>query len=139
MEVKVSTIKKLIPLFLILSVISVVSYNIYNEKRIEKLREIEIKKDLEEAIDREYKSLLIEYNSIVETIQDYNYSTVFRSRYLYKLNKLLEKPNRYTKEGGSYYDLNNFEEEFKNNITEDKEILRILAARNVYKNIIGDD
>lgn len=139
MEVKVNTIKKLIPFVILLSVISIISYNIYNEKRIEKMREIEMKKDIEEAIDREYKSLLREYNSIVETIQDYNYSTDFRGKYLYKLNKLLDSPNRYTKDGWYYYDLKNFEEEFENKKTEDKEILRIIAARNVFKNILGDD
>lgn len=59
-----------------------------------------MKEDIEEAIDREYKDLLEEYNSIIETIQDYDYSTDFRSKYLYKLNKLLDSPNRYTKMDG---------------------------------------
>lgn len=139
MEVKVNTLKKLIPLVLFLFVISIISYNIYNEKRIEKMREIEMKKDIEEAINSEYESLLSEYNSIVEIIQDHNYSTDFRGKYLYKLNKLLDKPNRYTKDGWHYYDLRNFEEEFNNNKNEDKEILRRLAAQNVYKKIIGDE
>lgn len=139
MEVKVNTIKKLIPFVILLSVISIISYNIYNEKRIEKMREIEMKKDIEEAIDKEYKSLLREYNSIVETIQDYSFSIDFRGKYLYKLNKLLDSPNRYTKDGWYLKDLDNFEEEFNNKKAEDKEILRIIAARNVCKNILGDD
>ena len=97
------------------------------------------KEDIEEAIDREYKDLLEEYNSIIETIQDYDYSTDFRSKYLYKLNKLLDSPNRYTKNGWYHIDLGDFEDNFETNKDEDKEILRSIAARNVYKKILGND
>lgn len=113
MEIKVKTLKKYIIIASALLIISIISYNIYDKKRTEEMREMEMKKDLEEAIDREYKSLYSEYNSIIETIRNSDYSGNFRHRYLYKLNKILEYPNRYTKYGSTYGDLNDFEEEFE--------------------------
>lgn len=139
MEVKVKTLKKYILFIVVFSVISIIAYNVYDKKRTEKMREIEMKEDIEEAIDREYKDLLEEYNSIIETIQDYDYSTDFRSKYLYKLNKLLDSPNRYTKNGWYHIDLGDFEDNFETNKDEDKAILRSIAARNVYKKILGND
>ena len=118
MEIKVKTLKKYIIIASALLIISIISYNIYDKKRTEEMREMEMKKDLEEAIDREYKSLYSEYNSIIETIRNSDYSGNFRHRYLYKLNKILEYPNRYTKYGSTYGDLNDFEEEFEKNKAE---------------------
>lgn len=81
MEIKVKTLKKYIIIVSTLLIASIIFYNIYDKKRTEEMREIEMKKDLEEAIEREYKSLLREYNSIIETIRDYEYSSDFRHRY----------------------------------------------------------
>ena len=61
MEVKVKTLKKYILFIVVFSVISIIAYNVYDKKRTEKMREIEMKEDIEEAIDREYKDLLEEY------------------------------------------------------------------------------
>lgn len=41
------------------------------------------------AVDREYKQLVLEYNDIVETIIDDEYSYDFRCRYVRKLNEFL--------------------------------------------------
>lgn len=139
MEIKVKTLKKIILFIAVFLVISIISYNVYDKKRTEKMREIEMKEDIEEAIDRECEDLLEEYNYIIETIQDYDYSIDFRGKYLYKLNKLLECPNRYTKNGLYHIDLAEFEDNFKANKDEDKKILRIIAVRNVYKQILGND
>lgn len=139
MEIKVKTLKKYIIIASALLIISIISYNIYDKKRTEEMREMEMKKDLEEAIDREYKSLYSEYNSIIETIRNSNYSGNFRHRYLYKLNKILEYPNRYTKYGSTYGDLNDFEEEFEKNEEDDKAILKSIAIRNVYKQIFNNE
>ena len=139
MEIKVKTLKKYIIIASALLIISIISYNIYDKKRTEEMREMEMKKDLEEAIDREYKSMHSEYNSIIETIRNSNYSGNFRHRYLYKLNKILEYPNRYTKYGSTYGDLNDFEEEFEKNKEDDKAILKSIAIRNVYKQIFNNE
>lgn len=139
MEIKVKTLKKYIIIASALLIISIISYNIYDKKRTEEMREMEMKKDLEEAIDREYKSLHSEYNSIIETIRNSNYSGNFRHRCLYKLNKILEYPNRYTKYGSTYGDLNDFEEEFEKNKEDDKAILKSIAIRNVYKQIFNNE
>ena len=58
MEVKVKNLKKYILFIVVFSVISIIAYNVYDKKRTEKMREIEMKEDIEEAIDREYKDLL---------------------------------------------------------------------------------
>lgn len=139
MEIKVKTLKKYIIIASALLIISIISYNIYDKKRTEEMREMEMKKDLEEAIDREYKSLYSEYNSSIETIRNSDYSGNFRHRYLYKLNKILEYPNRYTKYGSTYGDLNDFEEEFEKNKEDDKAILKSIAIRNVYKQIFNNE
>ena len=134
MEIKVKTLKKYIIIASALLIISIISYNIYDKERTEEMREMEMKKDLEEAIDREYKSLYSEYNSIIETIRNSDYSGN-----LYKLNKILEYPNRYTKYGSTYGDLNDFEEEFEKNKEDDKAILKSIAIRNVYKQIFNNE
>lgn len=139
MEIKVKTLKKCIIIASTLLIISIISYNIYDKKRIEEMRKIEMKKDLEKAIDREYKSLYSEYNSIIETIRNSDYSGNFRHKYLYKLNKILELPNRYTKYGSTYGDLNDFEEELEKNKEDDKAILKSIAIRNVYKRIFNNE
>ena len=139
MEIKVKTLKNYIIIASILLIISIIFYNIYDKKRTEEMREIEMKEDLEEAIEREYKSLLREYNSIIETIRDHEYSADTRHRYLYKLNKVLDYPNRYTKDGRIYPDLDNFEDELEKNKEDDKSILKSIAIKNVYKQIFSNE
>ena len=56
-----------------------------NEER-EKIAQ---KERFDRAVDREYKQLVREYNNIVETIKDYDYSLSFRYKYVKKLNELL--------------------------------------------------
>ena len=97
MEIKVKTLKKYIIIASALLIISIISYNIYDKKRTEEMREMEMKKDLEEAIDREYKSLYSEYNSSIETIRNSDYSGNFRHRYLYKLTLVSNKNGRIKK------------------------------------------
>ena len=47
------------------------------------------KERFDRAVDREYKQLVREYDYIVETIKDYDYSLSFRYKYVKKLNELL--------------------------------------------------
>ncbi len=42
------------------------------------------------AVDREYKDLEREYNSIVDVIKDYDYSDSYRWKYVIKLSDLLD-------------------------------------------------
>lgn len=133
MEIKIKTLRKIVVLLCLLSVISIISYYIYDKKRTEEIRKTEIRRSLEEAIDREYKDLLREYDSMWKTVQDHSYSIDFRIRYLYKLNDLLEQPNRYTE-----YEKCS-KEEFEERKKEDKVTLKKIAAKNVYKKIIGDN
>lgn len=129
MEIKVRTLKIAVPVVLALLVAGVISYTIYDKNRKKKIAEIEYQKDFEQAVEREYKMLLRQYNNIVEAITDYDYSYDFRERYLGKLNKLLEEPYRYT--------LHHFDSEFTSKKDEDKELLKSIARRNVFFEIMG--
>lgn len=139
MKIKVKTLKVIIPLLVIILTAGIVSYSIYDKKRKEKIADIEFRKDIENAIDKEYNSLKNQYDSIVETILDYQYPSQFRIKYLFKLNTLLDMPHRYTKEGGSYNDLYSVEKLLNKNKEEDKDILRSKAQNRVYSYIFGAD
>ena len=139
MKIKVKTLKAIIPLLVIILTAGIVSYSIYDKKRKEKIADIEFRKDIENAIDKEYNSLKNQYDNIVETILDNQYSSQFRIKYLFKLNTLLDMPHRYTKEGGSYNDLYSAEKLLNKNKEEDKDILRSKAQNRVYSYIFGAD
>lgn len=139
MKIKVKTLKAIIPLLVIILTAGIVSYSIYDKKRKEKIADIEFRKDIENAIDKEYNSLKNQYDNIVETILDNQYSSQFRIKYLFKLNTLLDMPHRYTKEGGSYNDLYSVEKLLNKNKEEDKDILRSIAQNRVYSYILGAD
>ena len=51
--------------------------------------EIVQKERFERAVDREYKELVREYDNIVETIEDDDYSYSLRFKYVIKLNEFL--------------------------------------------------
>lgn len=139
MKIKVKTLKIIIPLLVVILTASILSYSIYDKKRKEKIAEIELIKDIENAIDKEYNSLKNQYDNIVETILDKQYSSQFRIKYLFKLNTLLDMPHRYTKGGGSYNDLYDAKELLNKNKEEDKNILKSIAQKRVYSYIFGAD
>lgn len=70
--------------------IAYIGYSAYDKKQKEEREMIELKKSVNRIIESEYNSLLAEYESIVETIKDYNYSYDLRFRYVMELNKLLD-------------------------------------------------
>lgn len=140
MQVKKRTLYIVCPILIVIFIVSYIGYYKYEKRKAEERDRIELKKDLDKIVEREYKSLLREYKDIVETIENYDYSSKFRGKYLYKLNNLLESPNRYTKNGSYIYDLTDFQDELNKNEIEDKEILKNIAKRNAYKKFFwGED
>ena len=84
----------------ILSVVLAVSY--IKEVKAERER-IEKEERFNRAVERVYKELVREYDSIVETINDYDYSRSLRYKYVVKLNELLAF-ERYKVSPGSVYE-----------------------------------
>lgn len=94
----------------------------------------EIRESFERDCEKEYQSLVSEYQSIVEVIKNNDYSDRFRFRYVEKLNDLLGL-QRYKTSGGwnGYYStVRNCisDQSFKE--SEDLKILRQKAYENTY-------
>ena len=62
----------------------------YVRKASEEREKQELMDKFNRAVDREYKDLEGEYNSIVDVIKDYDYSDSFRWKYVIKLSDLLD-------------------------------------------------
>ena len=85
--------KNLIIVCILLSISVIISYiaiSTYTRKRKEEREKQELIDRFNRAVDREYKNLKREYNSIVEVIKDYDYSDSFRYKYVIKLSDLLD-------------------------------------------------
>ena len=89
MEVKKRTFIMFSSTLVIVLICGVIIYQVYDRKKKEEFALSELKADYNRAVEREYKSLLQEYESIVEIINDYDYSYTLRFKYVMKLNKLL--------------------------------------------------
>lgn len=133
MEIKIRTFKIITLIAFVLLTTGIISYTYYDKKRAE----LEYKKDIDDAINREYQDLLYQYNEFVETITDSYYSNDFRKEYVRKLNHLLEIPHRYSLDNPDILYI--FEDKQKNNSEEDKRILKLIARRNVYNKIMSVD
>lgn len=112
-----------IALFLIAGTLG---YTIYEQKRKDEKAKQEMIADYERAVDREYKSLVSEYESIVETLNDYDYSYSFRYKYINKLNKLLGY-TKYSTSGFEFSSVNQCIEDLQKNKEDDLKLLRSIA------------
>ena len=94
---------------------------------VEKVREERHRKELIEsynrAVEREYKDLVREYDSIIETIRDYDYSYDFRARYVRKLNELLGTV-RYSYEYSNFSTVDNCLNNLRYNREEDLALIK---------------
>ena len=90
------------------------------------------KERFDRAVDREYKQLVREYDYIVETIKDYDYSLSFRYKYVKKLNELLVAevyPINYDSE---FYTVLDCIDSLRHNKNRDLEILKSKATFNTF-------
>lgn len=82
------------------------------------------------AVEREFDSLVREYNSIIEVIQDYDYSESFRWKYVIKLDKLLGT-NKYRQEYEYSMSMSAINVRIRNEREEDLSSLRMIAHQNI--------
>lgn len=132
MQVKKSTLYIISPIFIAILACGYIAYVNYEKKVAEERDKAELRAAFEKECEREYKSLLDEYESIVETIKDHSYSVGFRCRYVVKLNKLLGF-NRY-RVGGltEYVAVHDCISDLYLNEEEDKNTLKQKAYQMVY-------
>ena len=130
--IKKKNLKRLGILAIVISILAIIGISKYIEQR-NKQREIDAYfRSIERATEREYESLKREYESYVETIQDYDYSYDFRYRYVVKVNKLLEQ-NIYETGGWEYSSVSNFLDTQPTRKSNDLEILKRIASRKVFE------
>lgn len=130
--IKKKNLKRLGILAIVISILAIIGISTYIEQR-NKQREIDAYfRSIERATEREYESLKREYESYVETIQDYDYSYDFRYRYVVKVNKLLEQ-NIYETGGWEYSSVSNFLDTQPTRKSNDLEILKRIASRKVFE------
>lgn len=89
MQVKKRTLYIICPIFIAILVLGCVAYTNYEKKVAEERDKAELRASFERECEREYKSLLNEYEFIIKTIKDDDYSYSFRRKYVIKLNELL--------------------------------------------------
>lgn len=71
-------------------IVASIAVSAYVRKASEEREKQELMDKFNRAVDREYKDLEREYNSIVDVIKDYDYSDSFRWKYVIKLSDLLD-------------------------------------------------
>lgn len=138
MQIKKRTLYIVCPIFIIVLIVVYIGYSKYEKKKAEERDRIEFKATFDREVEREYKSLLIEYRSIVETIQDYEYSYDFRFKYVMKLNELLDI-RQYENTSFTYSTVNKCIEKQRECEEADKKILKQKAYGIVYAKFMGLD
>lgn len=71
-------------------IVASIAISTYVRKVSEEREKQELMDKFNRAVDREYKDLEREYNSIVDVIKDYDYSDSFRWKYVIKLSDLVD-------------------------------------------------
>lgn len=133
MEVKRRTLIRACSALVVVLICGIVIYQVYDRKQKKELALSELKADYDRAVEREYKSLLREYESIVETINDYSYSYSLRFKYVMKLNKLLDC-RQYENTGFEYSTVDKCIEEQPRKKEEDLKILKQKASYAIFEN-----
>ena len=109
----------------------IITYTVV-EKVKEERHQQELIESYNRAVEREYKDLVREYDSIIETIKDYDYSYDLRARYVRKLNELLGDV-QYRYEGSNFRTVENCLEKLKYNREDDLKLLRQQAHLKVFE------
>lgn len=131
MQIKKRTLIIACSILFLMLIFGGVCYQKYDRQRKEEQALSKLKADYKRAIEREYKNLLRDYESIVETINDYSYSYDFRFEYVVKLNKLLDY-RQYDITGYSYSTVENCIDKQPLNKEEDSELLKRKAKLKVF-------
>lgn len=91
MQVKQNTLIKACSGILLFLFLGIIIYNVKSNSNKESQKIMRMMDDYNRAVDREYRLLVSQYDDIVETIRNSDYSCSFRYEYVKKLNKLLNK------------------------------------------------
>ena len=91
MQVKQNTLIKACSGILLVLILGIIIYNVKSNSNKESQKIMRMMDDYNRAVDREYRLLVSQYEDIVETIRNSDYSCSFRYEYVKKLNKLLNK------------------------------------------------
>lgn len=89
MVVKKKTVIIVCIIIAVTAIIGTIATGKYIKQLNEEREKIVQKERFDRAVDREYKQLVREYDNIVETITNYEYSYSFRYKYVHKLNDFL--------------------------------------------------
>ena len=130
--IKKKNIKRFSIAAVVVSILAIIGISTYVEQRNNQ-REIDAYfRTIKRATEREYEGLKREYESYIETINDYDYSYDFRYRYVVKVNRLLEQ-NVYETGGREYNIVSNFLNTQPTRKSKDLEILKRIASRKVFE------
>lgn len=119
--------RNLIIVCIVLSVsviVATVVISAYIRKSNEERERQELMDKYNRAVDREYKNLKREYNSIVDVIKDYDYSDSFRWKYVIKLSDFVDE---YEYRNLYPYDFSSIISRIKNNKEKDMKTLKTKA------------
>lgn len=137
MQIKKRTLYILCPIIAVVLILGYIAYADYKKKAAEERDILELMASFEKECEREYQTLLNEYELIIETIKDHNYSIGLRFKYVMKLNKLLDVHNlniqQYENTGWEYSTVNNCISDLSVNENKDKELLKQKAYQKVHK------
>ena len=89
------------------------------------------KERFDRAVDREYKQLVREYDNIVETIKNYDYSYSLRYKYVKKLNEFL-RVTLYPIKSWEYSTVDDCVDSLRYNRERDLEIIKCNAQFNTF-------
>jgi len=138
MQVSKKTLYILCPVVLVVIAMGCILYYNYQEKQSKERDKHELQASFRRAWDKEYENQLRDYESLVRTIKDRDYSYEFRFKYVMKLNELLGIW-QYRNTGLEYSTVDECLDNLRLNEEDDKELLRQKAYKITYNRFLGID
>lgn len=139
MVVKKKTLKIVCIIIAVTALFGTIATVKYVKQLNEEREKIVQKERLDRAVDREYKQLVMEYDNIVETIQNYDYSYSLRYKYVKKLNDFLGGDVSYPIKNSEYQTVNDCIDSLRYNRNRDLEAIKARATFKIFfDNLFGN-
>lgn len=138
MQIKKRTLYILCPIILVVIAVSCIFYCNYQAKQSKERDKQELQASFQRAWDREYENQLRDYESIVRTIKNSDYSYEFRFKYVFKLNELLGV-RQYENTGFEYSTVEQCVSKLSYTEEENKKLLKQKAYNITYNRFLGID
>lgn len=135
MEIKKSTLRWAIPVFLVIAVIGTIAVSSSIKKSKEERARQEVRDDIERRIDREYRSLKSSFDHYAETACDWDYSQSTRE---HAAKKMYELTGMFWHNGWSIYLPGEMKEKIEERKADVDRALREKAADNVRRELLGE-